>query len=60
MKEFKQELKELLDKHGVKLVLSCVDLTAYLSLDTPDSKNNLLCEQQESLHDKTIVNDYLN
>lgn len=59
MKEFKQELKELLDKHKVKLVLSCVDMTAYLSLDTADSHGNLICSQPESMHDESIVNEHL-
>lgn len=57
--EFKHDLKELLDRHGVKLILSCEDMTAYLSLDTPDSNDNLICEQQESSRGKTIVNEYL-
>jgi hypothetical protein len=59
MSEFKRELEELLDKHGVKLILSCEDMTAYLSLDMVDSHENLICEQTESMHDQTIVNDYL-
>ena len=60
MSEFKRELEELLEKHGVKLILSCEDMTAYLSLDTADSHGNLICNQPESMHDQTIVNDYLN
>jgi len=57
--EFKHELKELLDRHGVKLVLSCVDLTAILSIDTAISVGNEICSQPESMHDETVVNEYL-
>lgn len=57
--EFKHELKELLDRHGVKLVLSCVDLTAVLSIDTNRSVGNEICSQTEDAHGETVVNDYL-
>ncbi len=58
--EFKRELKELLEKHNVKLVLSCEDMTAVLSIDTNRSVGNEICSQAESMHDETVVNDYLN
>jgi hypothetical protein len=58
--EFKRELKNLLDKHEVKLVLSCEDMTAVLSIDTNRSVGNEICSQAESMHDETVVNDYLN
>ena len=41
--EFKRELKELLEKHNVKLVLSCEDMTAVLSIDTNRSVGNEIC-----------------
>jgi len=59
IEQFKTELKELLEKHNMKLVLSCDDMTAYLSLDTVDSVDNLICEQPEERCSETIVNDYL-
>ena len=57
--EFKRELKNLLDKHEVKLILSCEDMTAILSIDTANSVGNEICSQAESMHDETVVNDYL-
>jgi len=57
--EFKRELKELLDKHSVKLVLSCEDMTAVLSIDTNRSVGNEICSQTEDAHGETVVNDYL-
>ena len=57
--QFKAELKDLLKKYDMKMVLSCNDMTAYLSLDTNESVNNLICEQVEELYNQTFVNDYL-
>ena len=57
--QFKAELKDLLKKYDMKMVLSCNDMTAYLSLDTNESVDNLICEQVEELYNQTFVNDYL-
>jgi len=57
--EFKRELKNLLDKHEVKLILSCEDMTAILSIDTANSVGNEICSQTESMHNETIVNQHL-
>ena len=58
--EFEKELKELLTKHNVELKLYCNDLTAILSYDDSESKDNLICVQEESMYEETAVNDHLN
>jgi len=58
-KQFERELKELLDRHQVKLELHCYDLTAMITYDDEDSVNNFICEQGESMHECTVVNDCL-
>jgi len=57
--QFKHELKELLVKYDMKLILSCYDMTAYLSIDTTNSVDNLICTQPEEQYSETIVNEYL-
>jgi hypothetical protein len=59
---FKKELKELLEKHDVRLSLTCWDMTASLCFHTRgefETTFNEIAECEEGLYTETIVNGVL-
>ena len=58
-KEFEQELKVLLEKHRIELKLYCYDMTAIIAYNDSESVDNVICEQEESKHDFSVINNYL-
>jgi len=58
-KQFEKELKELLEKHKIKMTISCYDMTAIIAYNDSESVDNVICEQGESKHEYLIINDYL-